>query len=141
MPNFYEASQRHYADAVLLQNSNRLPNAGQLYGLSAECGVKALMIAVLGTKLPEKYRKHPDKLVNLIPIFLTAVSGRQGIHYFTAVQQKFKAFGGCSPWDVDDRYESDTANISKWNSRSADWIEAARTVQQKLEQVHIDGVL
>jgi hypothetical protein len=48
MVNFYESSKRHYVDVVLLQNNDRLPNAGQLYGFSAECGVKALMVAVSG---------------------------------------------------------------------------------------------
>lgn len=43
--NFLDAHQRHWDDAELLFNGSRWANADQLYGLSAECGLKRLMVA------------------------------------------------------------------------------------------------
>lgn len=43
--NFEDAHHRHWADAELLFASGCLANADHLYGLAAECGLKALMSA------------------------------------------------------------------------------------------------
>ncbi len=45
--DFLDAAGRHRADAELLFEHGRWPNADQLYGLAAECGLKAVM-EVLG---------------------------------------------------------------------------------------------
>ena len=41
--DFLDAMDRHWQDAELLHSSERLANADHLYGLSAECGLKALL--------------------------------------------------------------------------------------------------
>jgi len=43
--SFYAAMKRHWQDAELMssQDPKRLANADHLYGLAAECGLKALM--------------------------------------------------------------------------------------------------
>lgn len=41
--DFVDAHERHWRDAELLWQHQRWANADQLYGLSAECGLKALM--------------------------------------------------------------------------------------------------
>ncbi|MCY4173365.1 MAG: SAM-dependent methyltransferase [Cyanobacteria bacterium MAG CAR3_bin_5] len=41
--DFLDAMDRHWQDAELLRRKERLANADHLYGLSAECGLKALM--------------------------------------------------------------------------------------------------
>lgn len=41
--DFFDAHNRHFQDAEFLFLNNRLPNADQLYGVSAECGLKAIM--------------------------------------------------------------------------------------------------
>lgn len=41
--DFLDAMDRHWHDALLLENNGRTANADHLYGLSAECGLKALM--------------------------------------------------------------------------------------------------
>ena len=41
--DFLDAMNRHWQDAELLSNKSRLANADHLYGLSTECGLKALM--------------------------------------------------------------------------------------------------
>ncbi len=42
-PAFGDAHRRHWQDAELLLRHERWANADQLYGLSAECGLKAVM--------------------------------------------------------------------------------------------------
>ncbi len=41
--DYQDAHDRHWDDAELLLRSDRLANADHLYGLSAECGLKAVM--------------------------------------------------------------------------------------------------
>lgn len=44
-PDFLDAHDRHWNDAEYLFAALRWANADHLYGLSAECGLKRLMIA------------------------------------------------------------------------------------------------
>ena len=41
--DFADAHRRHWEDAELLHDHGRWANADQLYGFSAECGLKAVM--------------------------------------------------------------------------------------------------
>ena len=43
--DFLDAHERHLEDAELLWEKDRLANADHLYGVSAECGLKGLMLA------------------------------------------------------------------------------------------------
>lgn len=43
--DFLDAHKRHWDDAEHLFNDSRWANADQLYGVSAECGLKRLMVA------------------------------------------------------------------------------------------------
>ncbi len=40
MEQYKDAAIRHYTDAILLQDANRIDNAGHLIGFSAECAIK-----------------------------------------------------------------------------------------------------
>jgi hypothetical protein len=67
--DFYWAYQRHWDDAEYLYADSRMANADQLYGYSAECGLKCLMQQCFGMRLdpatgrpPEKDQKHIDKV-------------------------------------------------------------------------------
>jgi len=42
--DFFDAHKRHWEDAERLFGGQRWPNADQLYGISAECGLKKLMM-------------------------------------------------------------------------------------------------
>jgi len=44
--DYLDAFSRHREDGDLLYDHARWPNADQLYGLSAECGLKAVMVAI-----------------------------------------------------------------------------------------------
>ena len=82
--DFIDAHQRHWQDAELLFNEGRWANADQLYGFSAECGLKAVMKALGmsvepdGKPTDEEHRKHVRELW---PIFKSFVSGRNGSQY------------------------------------------------------------
>lgn len=65
--DFADAHRRHWADAEFLFMNERLGNADQFYGFSAECGLKAVMerlgMPVDRTGLPPKeYRTHVHEL-------------------------------------------------------------------------------
>lgn len=68
--DFVDACRRHQEDADLLFKHHRWANADQLYGLTAECGLKARMVkwGVLLDNTGEvkgKYRVHVHKLWRL----------------------------------------------------------------------------
>ena len=67
--DFHAAHLRHWRDAELLFEHRRWANADHLYGLSAECGLKALMVD-LGMEVTEddgrparpEHRQHVNAL-------------------------------------------------------------------------------
>lgn len=66
--DFLDAHRRHWCDAELLFNDSRWANADQMYGFSAECGLKAVMkglgmqVDPVGIPVDERYRKHVQEL-------------------------------------------------------------------------------
>ena len=65
--DFADANERHWEDAERFYKENRWANAEYLYGLSAECGLKAVMV-VVGLKTDGRgspglaYRRHVHEL-------------------------------------------------------------------------------
>ncbi len=69
---FDEAGRRHWDDAEFLHGDARLSNADQLYGLSAECALKALAVGLgwvgtssdgdLDESRPYKFKNHVNDL-------------------------------------------------------------------------------
>jgi hypothetical protein len=100
--DFWDAHERHWEDAELLQKEERLPNADHLYGLSAECGLKALMVGMglaVGPRgsVPREYRSHIDQLWDKFRTW--------------ADQQRYSGYANALPrenpfedWSVDQRY-------------------------------------
>ena len=82
--DFTDAHRRHWSDAELLFKHARWANADQLYGFSAECGLKAVMKAlgmrVETTGIPTK-QKHRKHIQEIWPTFATFVQGRGGARY------------------------------------------------------------
>ena len=82
--DFFDSHRRHWEDAEMLFSHNCWANADQLYGFSAECGLKVAM-KMLGMRFPagnppRKYREHVKKLW---PKFETFASGRKGARYLS----------------------------------------------------------
>ena len=59
--DFADAHLRHWTDAELLFENERWANADQLYGFSAECGLKAV-IEEQGGPITGEYKKHIHEL-------------------------------------------------------------------------------
>ena len=94
--DFSNAHRRHWKDAELLFTEGRLANADHLYGLSAECGLKA-MLEVEGQSVVPPYRSHVDELWDE---FRTFANGRKGAMYLS----KLPPGNPFSDWTVADRY-------------------------------------
>jgi hypothetical protein len=57
--DYKNAACRHYEDAEILFKQLRWANADQLYGLAAECGLKAVMVGLgARTKSSGDLKKH-----------------------------------------------------------------------------------
>ena len=145
--DFPMSAKRHWHDADLLERNGRAGNAGQLYGFSAECGLKALLIALgypcdldgspqkkkhLPFGLPE-IRKHINELVGVVGDIQNYANGRSGAKY-TALFPNISNFAN---WSTDHRYWVDTAIP---NSLPA-WKAAAKEVMGMLDAAFLDGVL
>ena len=100
--DYADAHRRHWEDAELLFDHRRLGNADQLYGFSAECGIKAVMIR-LGMVLdpsgrpPPEYQRHVHQLW---PLFGEFASRYGGGRYASQLAAK-NPFSG---WSHHDRY-------------------------------------
>ena len=134
--DFLDASKRHYSDALFLQSNSRLPNAAQLFGLAAECGLKALIEKILNIKKgewPSQFRQHANVLVDSMSTLRASVAGRQEAKYFVMLTQ----FGAFRSWDIAHRYWS-TSDIPLTQHMSS-WVKASTEVQKMLDQALIDG--
>ena len=135
--DFADAHRRHWEDAELLLSHDRWANADQLYGFSAECGLKAVMRA-LGMQIdpdgrPEvaEHRKHVQ---DLWPIFRTFAAGRNGEWYLLQLPcgEPFR------DWSHHDRY----ASRDRYSKPAiVPHQEAARAVCHMLQRATLDGRL
>jgi hypothetical protein len=82
--HFVDAHHRYWDDARLLFDRERWANADQLYGFSAECGLKAVMQA-LGMRVDEagkpREREHQEHVPRIWLVFKNFVAGRDGAQY------------------------------------------------------------
>lgn len=83
--HFADAHRRHWEDAELLLEHARWANADQLYGYSAECGLKLVMaslgMAVDDVGVPAE-RRHRVHVQDLWPEFIAfAGARREGARY------------------------------------------------------------
>ena len=121
--DFVDAHHRHWADAEFLFEHARWANADQLYGFSAECGLKAVMKAcgmpVEGAiGIPTgKYREHLPKIW---PIFQNFVDAREYAQYLDQLvsgepfadwshHDRYAHGGYCRKTDVETHRNADDA--------------------------------
>lgn len=103
--HFREAAQRHYGDATQLLSLGRLGGADHLYGLSAECALKAILVGLRvlpadGPPQKSRYRKHINELWAEFALYM-GTQGRSA--YALPAQSPF------DDWGVEQRYEGDAA--------------------------------
>jgi len=139
--NFRDASKRHLRDAVELQTLGRLPNAGQLYGFSAECGLKALLVAHGLACTPDGDIKRGQSLRAHVPNLSQAVAsltvfpdGRNATRYISMLSK----LADFNDWSIDHRYWDETVlpvgAIPRWSA-------AAKEVGAMLTAAELDGVM
>lgn len=131
--NFEESCIRHYEDAEILKKNNRLPNAAQLYGFCAECGVKHIIIAkkYVGSISP-KEKKHIHELKGPV---LQLLSGR-ATGLYTKLEKVFDDF---ADWHTSHRYEENQTNDDKQIIEK--WQLAAEDIKKTIELINIGGIL
>ncbi|MDE0060089.1 MAG: hypothetical protein OXI22_10505 [Defluviicoccus sp.] len=94
--DYADAHDRHWRDAELLFAYPAPANADHLYGLSAECGLKAVL-EVEGQPVAPTYRLHVDRLWSA---FETFARGRTGAAYLSMLP----AGRPFQDWEVGQRY-------------------------------------
>ncbi len=106
--DFLDAHIRHWEDAELLFGETRLANADHLYGLSAECGLKALWPRLIGRNLTRRERIHIDRLWDR---FVREANNRRLLQLIGISRQNPFA-----DWRIDQRY----ANRQNFNQNFVD---------------------
>ncbi|MBF0568554.1 MAG: hypothetical protein HQK95_06750 [Nitrospirae bacterium] len=129
--DFRNAAKRHWDDAEYLLRDNRLANADQLFGLSAECALAAVMLLFTSIKkLKKNYKFHINELWDK---FITFAEGRNAIKY----TYPLRASNPFSNWSVEQRYYNGTS-ITK--EIVDEHMKAAKTVKGILNKAILDGV-
>jgi len=103
--DFYDAAQRHWEDAGYLLADARLANADHLFGLSAECALKAIMLALGMTLRPDGAPADPQHRVHINQLwneFVSFANARSGAHYASPLSGVPNPFMN---WDVNQRYD------------------------------------
>ena len=140
--DYAAAARRHLVDGRLLQQHERLANAGQLFGFSVECGLKALLLvcgvpadAEGGIPGGHKFRTHMPVLKDRIEANGQLVpDGALSARYWALLP----GIGNLGDWSVDHRYwresELPLGSIPRWES-------AAGEINDMLDQAREDGVI
>lgn len=103
-PDYRDAAERHWEDAGCLSGDSRSANADQLFGLSAECALKAVMqglgmpLRPDGVPMEKKHRIHINALWDEFPAF---AHSRNEARYAADIDTKANPF---DDWDVAQRY-------------------------------------
>lgn len=135
LADFSDAHARHWRDAELLLQEERWANADQLYGFSAECGLKAVMVAngmpvdnQTGSPEPH-YRKHIQELWGTFRSFVHGRPTASQLHHLPQSNPFEK-------WSHHYRYSAshhfDAATVSPHRT-------AARQVHQFYQRLQVDG--
>jgi hypothetical protein len=135
--DYHDAHNRHWDDAEHLFDDSRWANADQLYGLSAECGLKRLMMAfgmnidtTTGSPTEKKDWVHANKA------WQRYESYRAG-HYHGA-KYSLPANDPFINWDVSQRY----ANRSNFDQALAEsHKQGANAVRSLVNQAILEGIV
>lgn len=135
--DFRDASARHLRDGALLLERLRWPGADHLFGLSAECSLKAVMEA-LGMKMTADGgapadRGHKVHMPELWSAYQSFAQGRLQARYLTLLDHD----NPFSDWQVDQRYWS-SSSVTQGVARAHE--EAATRCLGTLQVLLLDGV-
>lgn len=136
--NFRDASVRHFEDAEILLNhpKPREANADHLFGLSAECALKAVMVG-LGMQTTKKGapkdHAHKVHMPELWMAFQSFAGGRLASRYLEPLAH----LNPFDDWRVDQRYWASSAIGA---ARTCGHRNAAVMCRKSVELAIIDGV-
>jgi hypothetical protein len=134
--DFRDASGRHFGDGELLLTKSCFANADHLFGISAECSLKAVM-ASLGMATSKAGapidRGHKVHMPELWAAFQSFAHGRLASRYLEHLDKQ----NPFMDWKVDQRYWKRAAIPETAAKRHR---EAALQCQTSLERGFLDGV-
>ncbi len=138
--DYVAAARRHIRDAHLLQEGGRLANAGQLFGICVECGLKSLLVRGGASvdadgNLERGYRKHMPELDTLISGMTTLPDGRAA----STLQSRLPNLASLANWKIDHRYWSESAIPLSGSLQAWEW--AALEMDALLDEAAAGGVL
>ena len=135
--DFAEAAVRHYEDGEKLHASGSIPNAGQLFGFCAECGLKALLVAFGADRDPasgdllrdDSRRRHIERLWATMDTFPTSDAA------YSRYLGMIRGLGDFRDWSTSHRYCASSAIPNSCEL----WRAAARSVREMVDVATIDG--
>lgn len=134
--DFRDAAKRHFEDAELLLTHECFANADHIFGLSAECALKTVMLALGMSVTPDGVpldRGHKVHMPELWAAFQSFAGGRLASRYLEPLD-KSNPF---ADWGIDQRYWR-SASINS-NAPQVHY-EAAKQCHQSLQQLLLDGI-
>jgi hypothetical protein len=134
--NYRDAAVRHFVDGDTLNRATRHANADQLFGLAAECALKAVMVG-LGMQVtkngaPRDYA-HKVHMPELWMAFQSFAEGRLGSRYLEPLSHR----NPFDDWRVDQRY---WVSSSIGAARAKYHRDAATSCRESMELAVLDGV-
>ncbi len=135
--DYLDAFERHSHDAEILYQRARWANADHLFGVSAECGLKAVMLALDILRLDHRgrpqrdYQVHIDELWNK---FTSLGAGSQAGKYIGLIPNQ----NPFSNWRIEQRYapaSSITQSIAHQHRTALD------DVRRVVLEAKLDGIL
>jgi hypothetical protein len=134
--DFRDAAVRHFVDGDELTKSQRHANADQLYGLSAECSLKAVMVG-LGMETTKKGspqdRAHKVHMPELWMAFQSFAEGRLASRYLEPLAH----LNPFNDWGVEQRY---CASTRIGHARAQAHRRGAEMCRESMERAIVDGV-
>ena len=136
-PDFADAHERHWQDANVLLSDGRLANADQLYGFSAECGLKALM-AVFGMEMNAEGPAHKKDRMHINRLLPRYESYRGNSQHMSAAAYRIASEAAFDDWDASQRY-AHSAGFAQ--SRVDAHAQAAGAIRALIRSARQDGLL
>lgn len=133
--DFTNAFTRHFNDAQFLLEKQRFANASQLYGLAAECGLKALMIK-FGMQLKGNLPQDKDDKVHANGIWQRYQSYQSG--HISGAGYGLTAQNPFSTWSVHQRYWKSSC-VTEQHAQSHQ--QGAKDVETLVKKAQLAGLL
>lgn len=143
--DYVASARRHLKDAAILKAAGRQANAGQLFGFSVECGLKAALVAtkaqvdpdgnLLGKKQGGQWREHMPRLGQLVMAATVLPNGRSA----SMLNSRLHHLSALDDWHIDHRYFR-AAAIPLASSLNG-WELAALETDALLDDMKVQGLI